>query len=131
VPAGRDRQQGDRLPDALQVTPAAGLDAEGQRGAHQRVDGLGDQQLTRCGQGTDPGRVHTGDQRSLAASQTNRLLATSAAETTALTNGYQLSFAIGGGLVLVALAVAGTVLRSAGEDEEGALRAGPAARRCA
>jgi hypothetical protein len=60
---------------------------------------------------------------SLSASQTNRLLAVSAAEPTALTNGYQLSFAIGAGLVLVALVVAGTVLRSAEEAEEGALQA--------
>jgi hypothetical protein len=58
---------------------------------------------------------------SLSASQTNRLLAASAPEPTALTNGYQLSFAIGAGLVLVALVVAGTVLRSAEEAEEGAL----------
>jgi len=59
---------------------------------------------------------------SLSASHTNRLLAASAAEPTALTNGYQLSFAIGAGLVLVALVVAGTVLRSAEEAEEGALQ---------
>jgi hypothetical protein len=57
----------------------------------------------------------------LTPSQTNRLLAASAAEPTALTNGYQLSFAIGAGLVLVALVVAVTVLRSAEEAEEGAL----------
>ncbi|HYN69686.1 MAG TPA: MFS transporter, partial [Candidatus Eisenbacteria bacterium] len=55
---------------------------------------------------------------SLSASQTNRLLAVSAAEPTALTNGYQLSFAIGAGLVLVALVVAGAVLRSANDAEE-------------
>ena len=58
---------------------------------------------------------------SLSASQTNRLLAASAAGPTALTNGYQLSFAIGAGLVLVALVVAGTVLRSAEGAEGGAL----------
>ena len=57
---------------------------------------------------------------SLSASQTNRLLALSAAEPTALTNGYQLSF-IGAGLVLVALVVAGTVLQSAGDAEEAVL----------
>ena len=58
---------------------------------------------------------------SLSASETNRLLALSSAEPTALTNGYQLSFAIGAGLVLVALVVAGTVLGSAGDAEKGAL----------
>jgi MFS family permease len=58
---------------------------------------------------------------SLSASQTNRLLDASAAQPTALTGGYQLSFAIGAGLVLVALAVAGTVLRSAELAEEGSL----------
>ena len=58
---------------------------------------------------------------SLSASQTNRQLAASAAGPTALTNGYQLSFAIGAGLVLVALVVAGTVLRSAERAEGGAL----------
>src|SRR5207244_12877447 len=56
---------------------------------------------------------------SLSALQTNRLLAVAAPEQTALTSGYQLSFAIGAGLVLVALIVAGTVLRSADEAEEG------------
>jgi EmrB/QacA subfamily drug resistance transporter len=58
---------------------------------------------------------------SLSASQTNRLLAESVAEPTALTNGYQLSFAIGAGLVLAALVVAATVLRSAEQAEEAAL----------
>jgi hypothetical protein len=58
---------------------------------------------------------------SLSASHTNRLLAASATEPMALTNGYQLSFAIGAGLVLVALVVAGTVLRSAEEAGAGAL----------
>jgi EmrB/QacA subfamily drug resistance transporter len=52
---------------------------------------------------------------SLSASQTNGLLEASVAQPSALTNGYQLSFAIGAGLVLVALVVAGTVLRSAEE----------------
>jgi MFS family permease len=50
---------------------------------------------------------------SLAAAQTNGLLAVSLAERSALTEGYRLSFAIGVGLVLVALVVAGTVMRSA------------------
>jgi EmrB/QacA subfamily drug resistance transporter len=59
---------------------------------------------------------------SLSASQTNGLLAASVAQPAALTNGYQLSFAIGAGLVVVALVVAGTVLRSAEEAEEGALQ---------
>jgi hypothetical protein len=39
-----------------------------------------------------------------------------------LTNGYQLSFAIGAGLVLVALVVAGTVLRPPDGAEEEALQ---------
>jgi EmrB/QacA subfamily drug resistance transporter len=57
---------------------------------------------------------------SLSASQSNGLLAASVAEPAALTSGYQLSFAIGAGLVLVALVVAGAVLRPAGEAEEAA-----------
>ena len=52
---------------------------------------------------------------SLSASQTNGLLAASVAEPAALTSGYQLSFAIGAALVLVALVVASTVLRPADE----------------
>ena len=59
---------------------------------------------------------------SLSASQTNGLLAAAVAEPAALTNGYRLSFAIGAGLVLVALVVAGTVLRPAEEAEEEALQ---------
>jgi hypothetical protein len=59
---------------------------------------------------------------SLSASQTNGLVAASVAEPAALTNGYRLSFAIGVGLVLVALGVAGTVLRPAEEVEEDALQ---------
>jgi len=59
---------------------------------------------------------------SLSASRTNGLLAAAVAEPAALTNGYQLSFAIGAGLVLVALVVAGTVLRPAEEAEEEALQ---------
>jgi EmrB/QacA subfamily drug resistance transporter len=50
---------------------------------------------------------------SLSASQTNGLLAASVAEPVALTTGYQLSFGIGAGLVLLALVIAGTVLRPA------------------
>ena len=61
---------------------------------------------------------------SLSASQTNGLLAASVAEPEALANGYQLSFAIGAGLLLVALLVAGTVLRRSEEAEAEALRAG-------
>jgi hypothetical protein len=38
-----------------------------------------------------------------------------------LTNGYRLSFAIGAGLVLVVLVIAGTVVRSAEEAEEEAV----------
>jgi hypothetical protein len=49
---------------------------------------------------------------SLAAAQTNGLLAVSLAERSALTEGYRLAFAIGVGLVLVALIVAFTVLRA-------------------
>jgi EmrB/QacA subfamily drug resistance transporter len=59
---------------------------------------------------------------SLSASQANGLLAASVAEPAALTAGYRLSFAIGAGLVLVALVVAGAVLRPAGEAEEEALQ---------
>lgn len=59
---------------------------------------------------------------SLSASHTNGLLAGSVAQPEALTNGYQLSFAIGAGLVAVALVVAGTVLRSAEEADEGVLK---------
>ncbi len=67
---------------------------------------------------------------SLSASQTNGLLARSVAEPAALTNGYQRSFAIGAGLVLVALVVAGTVLRPAVEAHVGlSQRAGAGKRR--
>jgi hypothetical protein len=59
---------------------------------------------------------------SLSASQTEGLLAASVAEPAALTNGYRLAFAIGAGLVLVVLVVAGTVLRPAEEAVEEALR---------
>jgi hypothetical protein len=55
---------------------------------------------------------------SLSAAHTNGLLAASVAEPAALTNGYQLSFGIGAGLVFVALVVAFTVLRPAEEAEE-------------
>jgi hypothetical protein len=58
---------------------------------------------------------------SLSASQTDGRLAASVAEPEALTNGYRLSFAIGAGLVLVALVIAGTVLRPTEEAEEEAL----------
>jgi EmrB/QacA subfamily drug resistance transporter len=60
---------------------------------------------------------------SLSASQTNGLLRASIAEPAALTSGYQLSFAIGAGLVLVALVVAGAVLRPVEEAEDEALQA--------
>jgi MFS family permease len=59
---------------------------------------------------------------SLSASQTNGLLAASIASPAALTNGYRLSFAIGAGLVLLALVVASTVLRPAEEAEGEALQ---------
>ncbi|TMB73781.1 MAG: MFS transporter, partial [Chloroflexi bacterium] len=55
---------------------------------------------------------------SFSASRTNGLLAASVARPAALTNGYRLSFAIGAGLVLGALLVAGTVLRPAQEAED-------------
>ena len=54
---------------------------------------------------------------SLSGSTTNGLLAASVAEPAALTSGYRLSFAIGAGLVLAALVVAGAVLRPAEEAE--------------
>src|SRR5438132_54233 len=60
---------------------------------------------------------------SLSALQTNGLLAASVPEPAALTDGYRLSFAIGAGLVLVALVVVGTVLRPDDETEEEALQA--------
>jgi len=55
---------------------------------------------------------------SLAAAQTNGLLAASVAERSALTDGYRLAFAVGVGLVLVAFVVAGMVLRPAGAASE-------------
>ena len=55
---------------------------------------------------------------SLSASQTNGLLAASVAEPAALTDGYRLSFAIGAGLVLVALVLASAVLRPAEKAEQ-------------
>jgi len=61
---------------------------------------------------------------SFSASRTNGLLAASVARPAALTNGYRLSFAIGAGLVLGALLVAGTVLRPAEEAEDETLREG-------
>ncbi len=60
---------------------------------------------------------------SLSASQTNRLLAASVAEPAALTNGYHQSFAIGAGLVFVALIVAAAGLRPAEEAEQKAQQA--------
>ena len=56
-------------------------------------------------------------ERYLYGSTTNGLLAASVAEPAALTSGYRLSFAIGAGLVLAALVVAGAVLRPAEEAE--------------
>jgi hypothetical protein len=58
---------------------------------------------------------------SLSASHTNGLLAALIFEPAALTNGYHLSFGVGAGLVLVALVIAGTVLRPAEAAEEDAL----------
>ena len=48
----------------------------------------------------------------LASTRTDDLLAGGDSTATALTEGYQLAFVIGGGLVLAALVVAVTVLRS-------------------
>ena len=59
---------------------------------------------------------------SVSAAQTNGLLAASVAEPAALTSGYRLSFAIGAGLVLVALFVASAVLRPAEKTEQPALQ---------
>ena len=59
---------------------------------------------------------------SLSARTTNGLLAAWVAERPALTNGYRLSFAIGAGLVLVRLVVAGAVLRPAEDANQAALR---------
>ena len=59
---------------------------------------------------------------SVSAAQTNGLLAASVAEPAALTSGYRLSFAIGAGLVLVALLVASAVLRPAKKAEQPALQ---------
>jgi len=58
---------------------------------------------------------------SLSAAQTSGLLAASVAEPAALTIGYRLSFAIGAGLVFVALVVAATVLRPAEATKEDAV----------
>jgi MFS family permease len=58
---------------------------------------------------------------SLSASQTNGLLAASVAEPAALTNGYHLAFGIGAGLMVVAIVVAGTVLRPAEATEDDAV----------
>ena len=60
---------------------------------------------------------------SLSASQTNVLLAASLGQPEALTQGYRLSFAIGAGLVLVALVVAAKVLRPHKVAEERSLLA--------
>jgi EmrB/QacA subfamily drug resistance transporter len=59
---------------------------------------------------------------SLSASQTNGLPIASVGEPAALTIGYQLSFAIGAGIVLVALVVAATILRPSEETDEEAMR---------
>ncbi len=59
---------------------------------------------------------------SLSASETNGLLAASVGGQAALTIGYQLSFAIGAGIVLVALVVAATILRPSEERDEEAMR---------
>jgi len=59
---------------------------------------------------------------SVSAAQTNGLLAASVAEPAALTSGYRLCFAIGAGLVLVALVVASAVLRPAEGAQQPALQ---------
>ena len=115
---------GDVLPAILPLGVGFGLAfpslmALGMSGASEHDSGLASGLLMTTQQ--VGGALGLSVLASLSASQTNGLLAASVAEPAALTIGYQLSFAIGAGLVLVALVVAGTVLRSAEEVEEGAL----------
>jgi EmrB/QacA subfamily drug resistance transporter len=54
---------------------------------------------------------------SLATTRSDNLVSSGESTASALTSGYQLAFAVGCGLVLVALALAGTLLRAAPADE--------------
>jgi MFS family permease len=111
----------DVLPSILLLGVGFGLAfpslmALGMSGASERDSGLASGLLMTTQQ--VGGALGLSVLASLSASRTNGLLAASVAEPEALTNGYRLSFAIGAGLVLVALVVAGTVLRPADEAEE-------------
>jgi hypothetical protein len=116
----------DVLPAILPLGVGFGLAfpslmALGMSGASERDSGLASGLLMTTQQ--VGGALGLSVLASLSAAQTNGLLAASVAEPAALTNGYQLSFAIGAGLVLVALVVAGRVLRPEEEAEEEALQA--------
>jgi EmrB/QacA subfamily drug resistance transporter len=106
----------DVLPSILPLGVGFGLAfpslmALGMSGARERDSGLASGLLMATQQ--VGGALGLSVLTSLSASQTNGLLAASVAEPGALTNGYRLSFAIGAGLVLLALVVAATVLRPA------------------
>jgi EmrB/QacA subfamily drug resistance transporter len=114
----------DVLPSILPLGVGFGLAfpslmALGMSGASERDSGLASGLLMTTQQ--VGGALGLSVLASLSTSQTNGLLAASVAEPAALTNGYRLSFAIGAGLVLVALLVAGTVLRPAEEAQKDAL----------
>jgi len=111
----------DVLPAILPLGVGFGLAfpslmALGMSGASERDSGLASGLLMTTQQ--VGGALGLSILASLSASQANGLLAASVAEREALTRGYQLSFAIGAGLVLVALVVAATVLRPAEDAEE-------------
>lgn len=117
--------EADVLPSMLLLGVGFGLAfpslmALGMSGASERDSGLASGLLMTTQQ--VGGALGLSVLASLSASQTNGLLAVSLAEPAALTNGYRLSFAIGAGLVLVALVIAGTVLRPPEEAEELALQ---------
>ena len=114
----------DVLPAILPLGVGFGLAfpslmALGMSGASERDSGLASGLLMTTQQ--VGGALGLSVLASLSASTTNGLLAASVAEPAALTNGYRLSFAIGVGLVLVALGVAATVLRPAEATEEDAV----------
>src|SRR5438445_13676460 len=114
----------DVLPAVLPLGVGFGLAfpslmALGMSGASERDSGLASGLLMTTQQ--VGGALGLSILASLSASQANGLLAASVAEREALTRGYQLSFAIGAGLVLVALVVAAKVLRPAREVAEEAL----------
>ena len=115
----------DVLPSILPLGVGFGLAfpslmALGMSGASERDSGLASGLLMTTQQ--VGGALGLSVLASLSASQTNGLLAASVAEPGALTNGYRLSFAIGAGLVLLALVVAGVVLRPAEEADQAALQ---------